>query len=195
MDITPVKMIVATDANYGIGKDNDLLFKIPEDMNFFKNTTMNNIVVMGMGTYKSIGCTPLKGRYNIILTTNKHMLGEKDNNQIFMTGKQFKEWLKTEVPDNKDVFIIGGGSVYEQYIDYCDTLYITTYNKAFKGVDTYFPNILEHGFTPATASSTLIMSGSICSGNAGVNRTYWWTTKWEKSPEQYAAWCKQCGII
>lgn len=195
MKIRPLKMIAATDANYGIGRNNNLLFKIPEDTEFFKNTTMGNVVVMGSSTYKSIGCKPLKGRYNIILTNNKCLVGESDKNQAFMTGAMFDDWLKEKAPDDKDIFIIGGGTIYERYIDQCDTLYITTCNKAFSNVDVYFPNIMEHGFIPATATSTLIQSGSITSELNDKYKIYWWITKWEKDPEQFNEWLEQCGII
>lgn len=189
----PLKMIVATDANYGIGKNGDLLFHIPEDLNFFKNVTMGNVVVMGRTTFESLGSKPLKGRINIVLTSNTDLISDSTN-LFFMNIKQFEHWLENNAPDDKDVFIIGGGQVYEHYIDRCDTLYITTYNKAFSNVDTYFPNIMEHGFTPATASSTLMDSGSICSQYSNKQKNYWWITKWEKSPEQYAQWLEQCCI-
>lgn len=129
--------IVAVDKNWGIGKDNNLLFHISEDMKFFKEKTINNVVVMGRKTLESFpNSKPLKNRTNIVLTTDNTYQVE---NAIIVHSLQelMKELLKYK---SDNVFIIGGGSIYTQLLQYCDTVYVTKVNSS-KEADTFFPNL------------------------------------------------------
>ena len=74
-----MKMIAACDNNYGIGYQNKLLFRIPEDMKNFSNITKNNVVVMGRKTYESMDCKPLPNRINIVITSDKEYHKEHSN--------------------------------------------------------------------------------------------------------------------
>ncbi len=132
-----MKLIVAVDENWGIGKDNSLLFSIPEDMAFFRTATKGKIVVMGRLTLQSLpGCAPLKNRENIVLTQNATFAC--DGAQICTTVQQLCDILSRYNSD--DIFIIGGDSIYNQFFDCCEEAYIT---KVFAdgSADKFFPNL------------------------------------------------------
>lgn len=121
-----MKLIVAVDKNWGIGRDNDLLFSIPEDMKFFRSTTLNKVVVMGRKTLESFpNGTPLKNRVNIVLTNDKSY--SKEGALIVNSIQQVADAIKDYNSD--DVYIIGGASVYETFCDYCDEAYVTMVDK------------------------------------------------------------------
>lgn len=127
-----MKAIVAVDNNWGIGFRGELLTKIPDDMKHFKKMTMGKVVVMGRKTYESIG-KPLIGRINVVLS----------NGKFFQEGNVVAGDLETvKQYDSDDMFVIGGQSVYEQLIDYCDTVYVTKIDEEYEA-DRFFPNIDE----------------------------------------------------
>lgn len=134
-----MKAIVAVDENYGIGKNNELLFHIPDDLKFFKQTTLNKIVVMGRKTFTSLpNSKPLADRTNIVLTRDTEFENGYDN---VITCKSIEDLLeKLKEYDTNDVFVIGGGKVYKKLLPLCDTI-IMTKVKAEKDADVYFPYI------------------------------------------------------
>ena len=134
-----MNLIVAVDKQWGIGKDNDLLISIPEDMQFFKEKTMGKIVIMGKNTLESFpGAKPLKNRTNIVLALETDYL--VDGATVVYTMDDFlKEASKYP---SEDVFVIGGGSIYRQMLEHCDTCYITYIDYAFDA-DTFIPNLDE----------------------------------------------------
>lgn len=116
-----MKTIVAVDEKWGIGKNNGLLFSIPEDMRFFRETTLNKVVVMGSNTLKSFpGGKPLKNRVNIVLWPDAE---ERDDVVIVRNLDELSKTLSAY--DTDDVFIIGGAMFYKTMLPYCDTAYIT----------------------------------------------------------------------
>lgn len=119
-----MKAIVAVDNNWGIGRNNDLLFNLPLDMKFFRAKTLNKVVVMGSNTLKSFpGGNPLKNRVNIVLYPG----GEKREDCIVVESlDELREELKRYPTD--DVFIIGGAMFYKTMLPYCDTVYVTKVN-------------------------------------------------------------------
>lgn len=130
-----MKMIAAVDRNWGIGKDGNLLMHIPGDMEFFKNQTMGNVVVMGRKTFESFpGKKALPGRTNIVLTTNP---GWQGSGAIPVHSEEELEQVLKQYEDDS-VFIIGGGQIYKKYFHHCDTIYLTHIQAAFEA-DTYFP--------------------------------------------------------
>lgn len=132
-----MKIIVAVDKNWGIGYKGDLLQYIPEDMRFFKEKTLNKVVIMGRETLDSLpNGEPLKDRVNIVLTRDKSFKKEGIVicNSIEETLKQIEKFKS----DN--VFIIGGESIYKQFLNYCDELFITKIQNEYKA-DKFFPNI------------------------------------------------------
>ena len=121
-----MKLIVAVDKNWGIGRDNDLLFSIPEDMKFFRSTTLDKVVVMGRKTLESFpNGNPLKRRINIVLTNDKSY--SKQEALIVHSLEEILEAIKEYNTD--DVYVIGGASVYEMLYDYCDEAYVTMIDK------------------------------------------------------------------
>ena len=134
-----MKLIVAVDNNWGIGKDGDLLLSIPEDMKFFRETTRGKVLVMGYNTLLSFpGGKPLPGRLNLVLNNEpgcrvKGAVVCESIEQLFRLLGSF---------DGGDVFVIGGGSIYRQLLPWCDTAYIT--KMRFDGdADTFIPNLDE----------------------------------------------------
>lgn len=116
-----MKAIVAVDKNWGIGKKNDLLFSLPADMAYFREKTLNKVVVMGSNTLKSFpGGKPLKNRTNVVLFPG----GEKRDDCIVVDSlEELKEQLKNYPKD--DVFIIGGAMFYKTMLPYCSEVLVT----------------------------------------------------------------------
>ncbi|MDE7431422.1 MAG: dihydrofolate reductase [Lachnospiraceae bacterium] len=134
-----MNLIVAVDKNWAIGNKGKLLISIPEDMKFFRETTTGNIVVMGKNTLKSFpNGLPLKNRVNIVLTTDKNF-SAKDAVIVHNMEQALAEIKKY---DTKDIYVIGGSSVYEQMLKYCDTAYVTYIDYSYEA-DRYFPNLDE----------------------------------------------------
>lgn len=132
-------VIAAIGENYEIGKGNNLLWKLPADMKFFKEITEGHTVIMGRKTYESIPekYRPLKNRKNIVISTTKDY-----NHEGAITAVNFYDALGVaeEIGDAK-VFIIGGSSVYERAIKLADTLLLTEVEATFEDADTFFPEI------------------------------------------------------
>ena len=137
------KLIAAVDQNFAIGNSGNLLFKIPEDLKLFKRLTTGHIVLMGRKTFESLGCKPLPDRVNIVISTTKKY--ENDGVIIFESFTTAVEYSKQKFPD-KDLYIIGGGQVYEKSLKYADEVILTVYDKAYEDVDTYFPAVPETEF-------------------------------------------------
>lgn len=134
-----MNIIVAVDKNWAIGNKGKLLISIPEDMKFFRETTTGNIVVMGKNTLKSFpNGLPLKNRVNIVLTTDKNFTA-KDAIIVHDMEQALAEIKKY---DTKDIYVIGGSSVYEQMLQYCDTAYVTYIDYSYEA-DRYFPDLDE----------------------------------------------------
>ena len=129
-----MKLIVAVDEKWGIGKDGDLLKSIPDDMRFFREKTRSAVLVMGYNTLLSFpGSKPLPGRLNIVLADVEGLRIPGAVVCGSMSG--LFELLKNF--DSDEVYVIGGGSMYRQLLPYCDTAYITKMRFA-GGADTFF---------------------------------------------------------
>ncbi|MGI6730545.1 MAG: dihydrofolate reductase [Anaerovoracaceae bacterium] len=132
-----MKTIVAVDKNWGIGKDGELLVRLPGDMKYFRKTTTGKVVVMGRTTLESLpGGKPLPGRVNIVLTRNPDY--EKEGCIICRSKEEAFKVLENY--DTEDVFVIGGEDIYRQFIPYCDIHLVTQINAAFDA-DKYFENL------------------------------------------------------
>ena len=129
-----ISIIVAIAENNAIGKDNNLLWHISEDLRRFKRITEGHVVVMGKKTYYSLPKRPLPGRTNIVITD---VAGEQIDNCLMAYSIQ--DAIQKMDPEGEN-FVMGGGSVYAQFMPYADKLYITRVNKAFEG-DVFFPPI------------------------------------------------------
>jgi dihydrofolate reductase len=134
-----MNLIVAVDKNWGIGCQNKLLVSIPEDMKFFRSETGGKVVVMGRKTLESFpGGQPLKNRTNIVLTKNPSY--QVKGAIVLHSTEAVLEELK-KYP-TEDIYIIGGESIYREFLPYCDTAHVTHINHAYEA-DAYFPNIDE----------------------------------------------------
>jgi dihydrofolate reductase len=135
-----ISIIAAIGKNRELGKDNKLLWHIPEDMERFKKLTTGQVVIMGRKTYQSLPkkFQPLPSRVNIVVTRNHAYtpLGCVTSNSIEEAIKKAKEF-------DKEIFIIGGASIYQQGIKYADRLYLTLVNKEFTDADAFFPDYSE----------------------------------------------------
>jgi len=129
-----ISIIVAVSEDWGIGKDNELLWHISEDLKRFKRLTFGNTVIMGKRTWESLPRRPLPGRRNIVLTDDKT---ETIENAV--TAYSIEDSL-SKCEKNEEIFIMGGGSIYRQFMPFADRLYITHVHKKAPA-DIYFPEI------------------------------------------------------
>ena len=133
-----MKLIVAADRNWAIGKNNKLMWSIPADMKFFRETTQGNVVIMGRKTLESFPQgQPLKNRGNIVITRNPSYK-VKDAVVVHSVEEAIEESRKYD----GDVFVIGGESIYRAMLPYCDTALVTRIDYAYEA-DTWFPNLDE----------------------------------------------------
>ena len=134
-----MNLIVAVDKNWAIGNGNKLLVSIPQDMKFFRETTMGKVVVMGRKTLETFpGGQPLKKRTNIVLTRDKDY--DVKDAIVLNTVEEVLDELKKY--DEEEIYIIGGESIYRQFLPYCKLAHVTKINHAYEA-DTYFPNLDE----------------------------------------------------
>jgi len=130
--------IVHVDKEWGIGKGTDMLFSLPKDMKFFRETTMGHIVVMGGNTLRSFpNQKPLKNRVNIVLSRGQ----VRDDCVIVRSYEQLKNEMKSR--ENEDIFVIGGGEVYKELLPYCHGAFVTKVD-AVGGAEVFFPNLDAH---------------------------------------------------
>ena len=133
-----MKLIVAVDKNWAIGYKGDLLIRISADLKRFKELTTGNAVIMGYNTLLSLpGSKPLKNRMNIVLYPTDIQI----EGATVVHGIDEAVDLAAEIKD-KDVFVIGGASVYNQLLPYCDTAYITKIYREFEA-DVFIPDLDE----------------------------------------------------
>lgn len=128
-----MNVIVAVDENWAIGKDGDQLIYLKEDLKRFQALTSGHTVILGRKTLSTFpGGRPLKNRRNLILSRNPQFQAE--GAEIFSSVEELVKQT------DEDAFVIGGASVYEQLLPYCDRAYITKIHAHFPA-DTYFPNL------------------------------------------------------
>lgn len=132
-----MKLIVAVDKKWAIGYRGQLLVSIPSDQRFFRDETLGKTVVFGRKTLETFpGGRPLMSRNNIVLTRDSHFTC-KDATIVHSIDELY-ETIKGI--DTDDVYIIGGQSIYEQFIDCCDTAFVTKIDFDYSA-DRYFPNL------------------------------------------------------
>lgn len=134
-----MNLIVAVDKNWGIGKDNKMMWSLPADMKFFREKTTGHVVVMGRKTLESFpNGLPLKNRVNVVMTRRRGF--EVKGAVMAYTEEELMKRL--EEYEGEEIYVIGGAQVYRQLLPYCDTAYVTKIDHAFDA-DTYFPNLDE----------------------------------------------------
>ena len=120
-------VILVADNDWAIGKDGGLLARLPEDMKHFRETTRGGVVLMGRKTWESFPKRPLPERENCVLTRS----GETpEGARVFSNVDSMVEYAKSAEADGRQVFVIGGGQVYEQLLGYCDKALITQIGRA-----------------------------------------------------------------
>ena len=131
--------IVAVDNNWAIGYQNRLLVSIPADMRFFRDETLGKVVIMGKKTLLTFpGGQPLKNRTNIVVTRDKKF--QVKDAIIVHSIEEALDQVKGY--KSEDVYIIGGDSIYRQFLPYCRTAHVTKIDYTYQA-DTYFPNLDE----------------------------------------------------
>ena len=149
-----MNLIVAVAKDYAIGKDNKLLFSLPSDMKYFKEKTLNKVVVMGEKTYLSLPKRPLINRINIVLSDNKNFAPEgaivvNNLDELFSQLKKYND---------DDIFVCGGASVYNLLMEYCHLAYVTIVDKIVPA-DTYIIDTIKKGFVLRETSQTFEENG------------------------------------
>ncbi len=130
-----ISLIAAMTKNHVIGKDNKLLWNIPEDMQNFRKLTSGNVVIMGRKTFESIG-RPLPNRHNVVVTKNKASIEGAE------VAHSVDEALRKAKQHRKPIFVIGGQQIYEQFLPLADTMHLSFVRKGFEG-DAFFPSFNE----------------------------------------------------
>ena len=133
-------IVVAASTNNAIGKDNQLLWHLPNDLKFLKNKTWAMPVLMGRKSFESLGNKPLNGRINIVLTSSKFFKKEG----IVLVNNLKNAYFFAAQNDYNEIMILGGAHVYEQTINECDNIYITRVHHVFEDADAFFPAIDEN---------------------------------------------------
>ena len=128
-----LSIIACVGKNLELGKDNDLIWHIPNDLKYFRKVTNGKIVVMGRNTYLSVPKL-LPNRVNIILQSKK-----RDNVEGAIIYNDFDKLLKDLLEKDEEVFIIGGASIYKLFIPYADKLYLTEVYSECNDASVYFP--------------------------------------------------------
>ena len=133
-----ISIIVACDANRGIGRNGTIPWHFPSDLQWFKEVTRDNVVIMGRKTYESLPekVRPLPNRHNIVVTSNK------------IDGVQTADSLKKAIFAaslyGKEIFLIGGQRIYEEGLAYADQIFMTQIHDAYENMDTFFPKLSDN---------------------------------------------------
>lgn len=125
-------IIAAIGKNRELGKDNDLIWHLKGDMKFFRETTTGHSIIMGRKTLESLPKL-LPNRQHIVLSSSDNFSSEIEH---YKTLKELLESLKDK---NEEIFIIGGASIYKEFIDKVDKMYLTEIDAECKNADAYFP--------------------------------------------------------
>lgn len=141
-----IAIVVAASENNAIGLNNQLLWHLPNDLRFFKNTTWGGAVIMGRKTFESVN-KPLPGRTNIVVTANKSW----HSDQVQVAGSIEEALQMAQQLHHKDIFIIGGGAVYRQSMQLVDRIYLTRVHAHFDA-DVFFelPELTEWTMVAST---------------------------------------------
>ncbi len=135
-----ISLVAAISENNAIGKNNQLLWHLPNDLKFFKNTTWAMPVIMGRKTFESVNNQALNGRTNIIITRQPQNIQAP---QTVLVVPNLNEAIKTAAAtDAKEAFIVGGGQIYEAALPMADKLIITRVHTQIAG-DVFFPSFSE----------------------------------------------------
>ena len=133
-----LSIIVAKAKNNIIGRDNKLLWNLPEDLNHFKELTTGHTIIMGRKTFESLGKV-LPNRKHIVFSQNPDFKVNDENVQVVHSMLEIQEYIEND----EENFVIGGAMIYNLLMPYVEKMYITQINKEFDG-DAFFPKINEN---------------------------------------------------
>lgn len=135
-----ISLLVAASTNNAIGKNNQLLWHLPNDMKFFKNLTWGMPIIMGRKTFESINKKSLPGRLNIIITKEQNLNHLQNDTDTWVTYSLEEAIAQAQQTDCKEAFIIGGGQIYQAIMPIAERIYLTRVHANFEA-DTFFPEI------------------------------------------------------
>lgn len=132
-----ISIIAAVSNNNVLGRDNQIIWQIPADLQYFKSITQGHVVIMGRKTFESLE-KPLSNRTNIVVTRQHDYAGEG----IIIAHSVQEAIKKARNFNEEEIFIIGGGEIYRQCLPFTDRIYLTKIHAVYAG-DTYFPEFDE----------------------------------------------------
>lgn len=132
-------IIAAIGKNNELGKDNDLIWRLKNDLKFFREVTTGHTIIMGRKTFESLP-KMLPNRKHIVLSSSENFPSEVE------VYKELKDLLESLKNSEEEIFIIGGGSIYKSFIDHADKLYLTEIDASYKEADTYFPTFDKENY-------------------------------------------------
>lgn len=138
-NLPKVSLIASIGKKRELGRGNELLFKIPEDMKMFKEKTTGHVVIMGRKTYESIG-RALPHRTNIVVSRDPNLNLPEG---VFLVDSIEKALELAKEKEEKEIFVIGGAQIYDQALPFADKLYLTIVNKTVGDADAFFPDYSE----------------------------------------------------
>lgn len=137
-----ISLVVAFDNQWAIGRKNQLLCNLPNDLKNFKRITEGGTVVMGRKTWESLPAKPLPNRQNIILSRSWEHTYNETGMVVNNVDDIIDSYIEFDLDEHgKEMFIIGGSQIYSEFINYADRLYITKIHHTFRNTDTFFPSI------------------------------------------------------
>jgi dihydrofolate reductase len=140
-----ISLILAASSNNAIGKKNALLWHLPNDLKFFKNTTWGMPVIMGRKTYLSIAGEPLPGRFNIVITRQKDFNPGRE--EVWVVNTLEEAIARAKETNCKEVFIAGGGEIYSMALPMADRIYLTRVDADFPEAEIFFNGFNEKEWT------------------------------------------------
>jgi dihydrofolate reductase len=135
-----ISLIVAASTNNVIGKANGMVWNLPNDTKYFKNTTWGMPVIMGRKTYESMSSEPLPGRFNFVIT--RHPDWDPHNPKVRVAGSLEEAIRMAGETDCKEAFVAGGGQIYTEALPLADKIYLTRVHAVLEG-DAWFPAFSE----------------------------------------------------
>lgn len=135
-----ISLVVAASTNNVIGKNNQLLWHLPNDLKFFKNTTWAMPVIMGRKTFESVNNQPLRGRINIVISRNPLEITLGEHIKKAASLREAIEIARTT--DAKEAFVVGGGQIYAEALPIAHKIYLTRVHTVIEG-DVFFPAFEE----------------------------------------------------
>ena len=132
-------IIAAVGKNNELGKDNHLIWRLPNDLKFFRETTSHKTIIMGSNTFRSLPKL-LPNRHHIVLSSKSEFPSEVE------VYKNISDLLKAYQNNPEELFVIGGASIYRQFIEYCNKLYLTEVEAECSDADVYFPTFNKDDF-------------------------------------------------